>query len=126
MCYGFESHYFHKKCLYGEMVAHGSFKNYCEITVAWGFESLYRYKINPIFFLIFNYFNCNFVNKYIQSNIMFDMFKNVKYLKPLLIIMAIILGLNAISFVFSYWKIIVFLIVVYLGFYLYNSVKGKK
>jgi hypothetical protein len=76
--------------------------------------------------LIFNYFNCNFVNKYIQSNIMFDMFKNVKYLKPLLIIMAIILGLNAISFVFSYWKIIVFLIVVYLGFYLYNSVKGKK
>lgn len=57
---------------------------------------------------------------------MFDMFKNAKYLKPLVIIVAIILGLNVISFLFSYWKIIALLITVYLGYVAYKSVKGKK
>ena len=38
---------------------------------------------------------------------MFEIIKNMKYLKPILIIVAILLFFSAISFIMAWWKVIV-------------------
>ncbi len=54
---------------------------------------------------------------------MFEILKNIKYLKVILIIVGIILTFNTISFILTYWKLIGFVIVAYLGYKFYKTIK---
>lgn len=56
---------------------------------------------------------------------MFDLIKGAKYLKPILIIVAVLLALNTISFIFQYWGYIVLVAVAYFGYKFYKSLTGK-
>jgi hypothetical protein len=53
---------------------------------------------------------------------MFDILKNMKYLRVILIIVGIVLALNVISFILAYWKLIAFGIIAYLGYKVYKLI----
>ena len=54
---------------------------------------------------------------------MFNILKNLKYVKLILIIVGIILFLCAVSFILTWWKLIVFIAFVYFSYITYKSIK---
>jgi hypothetical protein len=52
---------------------------------------------------------------------MLDILKNLKFLKVIFIIVAIVLALNVITFILAYWKLLAFAVVAYVGYKIYQT-----
>lgn len=54
---------------------------------------------------------------------MLDVLKNMKYLKVILIVVGVILAINVIGFILSWWKLIALAGVCYVAYKVYTSLK---